>query len=281
MPKPPRGGFGWQAVRQSRAPMERVYCLPARTIRRRVRAPVDHIPAPAFPRGMPWINVAPLRMDQQRGHPVLVEFWDFCRPNSIRTLPYMAAWHDRYAEHGLRVIGVHSAGFEPSSQPVNVEAAVARLGIRYPVVVDLELTIWQEYENVGWPARYLWGPQGRLFEFHYGEGAYAETELAIQELLGVDCEPVVPVRPEDEPEALLVRQSDDVAGPYSGPYVAGAVWGVLDGVGLVRVGAEELTVDHPGAYELIRHERSTAGELELEMDDGVRCLAVCFSPGLK
>ncbi len=61
------------------------------------------------------------------------------------------------------------------------------------------------------------GPHGRLFEFHYGEGAYAETELAIQELLGVEFEPLAPVRPEDEPDALLVRQSDDVAGPYSGP----------------------------------------------------------------
>ena len=245
-----------------------------------MRAPVDHIEAPAFPPGLPWVNTAALRMDQQRGRPVLVEFWDFCRPNSIRTLPYMTAWHERYAEHGLRVIGVHSAGFEPSSQPANVQAAVARLGIEYPVVVDLELAIWQEYENLGWPARYLWGPEGRLFEFHYGEGAYAETELAIQELLGVEREPVLPVCPEDAPEALLVPQSDDVAGPYSGPYEAGTVWAVLDGAGLIRANDRELTVDHPGAYELIRHECSTAGVLELEVGDGVDCLAVCFSPGL-
>jgi hypothetical protein len=58
------------------------------------------------------------------------------------------------------------------------------------------------------------------------------------------------------------------------------VWAVLDGVGLIRANADELTVDHPGAYELIRHERSTAGTLELEVGNGVRCLAVCFSPGL-
>jgi hypothetical protein len=192
----------------------------------------------------------------------------------------MTAWHERYAGDGLRVIGVHSAGFEPSSQPANVEAAVARLGIDYPVVVDVELAIWQEYENLGWPARYLWGPEGRLFEFHYGEGAYPETELAIQELLGVEREPVAPVRPEDEPEALLVPQSEDVAGPYSGPYEAGAVWAVLDGAGVIRVNGREVTVDHPGAYELIHHERSTAATLELEVGGGVQCLAVCFSPGL-
>ena len=44
-----------------------------------MRAPVDTIAAPPFPRDLPWVNVAPLRMDKQRGRPVLVEFWDFCR----------------------------------------------------------------------------------------------------------------------------------------------------------------------------------------------------------
>ena len=82
-----------------------------------VRAPVDHIPAPPFPRGAEWVNVASLRMDQQHGRPVLVEFWDFCRPNSIRTLPYLKAWHERYAGEGLRVIGVHASGFGASADP--------------------------------------------------------------------------------------------------------------------------------------------------------------------
>jgi hypothetical protein len=245
-----------------------------------MRAPVDHIPAPPFPSGLPWINAAPLRMDQQRGRPVLIEFWDFCRPNSIRTLPYMRAWHERYAADGLRVIGVHSAGFEPSARPDSVEAAVARLAIEYPVVVDVDHQIWLEYENLGWPARYLWNADGRLFEYHYGEGAYAETELAIQGLLGVTRDPVEPVRPEDEPEALLVPQSDDVVGPYSGPYEAGGVWAVLDGDGAVAGNGRELRVDHPGAYELIRHERSTSSVLELEVGDGVECFATCFTPGV-
>jgi hypothetical protein len=93
-----------------------------------IRAPTENIPAPPFPARLPWINVASLRMDQQIGRPVLIEFWDFCRPNSIRTLPYMRAWHERYAPLGLRVIGVHSSGFEPSDDPDAVTAAVARLG---------------------------------------------------------------------------------------------------------------------------------------------------------
>ena len=245
-----------------------------------MRPAVDHIQAPAFPSGAPWINVAMLRMDQQIGRPVLIEFWDFCRPNSIRTLPYMSAWHERYQDDGLRVIGVHSAGFEPSAEPEAVRAAVGRLGVRYPVVVDLGLEIWQEYGNLGWPARYLFNREGRLFDYHYGEGGYEETELAIQELLGVERPTLAPVRPEDDPGAVLTPQSEDVPGPYSGRYEAGAVWAVLDGAGTIAVGGRPTRVDHPGCYELISHPRSTAGVLELEVGDGVRCHAVCFTPGL-
>src|SRR6201987_4844497 len=109
-------------------------------------------------------------MDQQRGRPVLIEFWDFCRPNSIRTLPYLKAWHERYAAAGLRVIGIHSAGFEPSRDGEAVAAAGEGLGIEYPVVVDVDLQIWQEYENLGWPARYLFNGDQFLFEYHFGEG---------------------------------------------------------------------------------------------------------------
>ncbi len=245
-----------------------------------MRAPVDHIPAPPFPAGLPWINVAPLRMDQQRGRPVLIEFWDFCRPNSIRTLPYMKAWDARYRDAGLRVIGVHDSGFAPSAEPQAVTGAVARLNVEYPVVVDVEHEIWLEYENLGWPARYLFDREGCLFEYHYGEGGYAETEAAIQELLGRKLPLLASLRPEDEPGARLAAQSDDVAGPYSGPYQAGGVWAVLDGRGTVTANGHATAVEYPGAYELIAHPRSTTGALSLQIGDGVACHAVCFTPGL-
>jgi hypothetical protein len=245
-----------------------------------VRSPVDHIPAPPFPPQLPWINVAGLRMDQQIGRPVLIEFWDFCRANSIRTLPYLRAWHERYEPDGLRVIGVHTAGFEPSEDPEAVRAAVARLGIPYPVVVDVQREIWEAYENLGWPARYLFNAQGMLFDYHYGEGGYEETERAIQALLRLDRPVLAPLRAEDAPGARLMIQSDDVPGPYSGSYEAGAVWAVLDGHGSVRANGRELAVEHPGCYELIAHPTSHSGELALEVGEGVRCYAVCFTPGL-
>jgi thiol-disulfide isomerase/thioredoxin len=157
-----------------------------------MRAPIDTIAAPPFLTHLRWVNVKSLRMDKLHGKPVLVEFWDFCRSNSLRTLPYLKAWHERYESDGLQVVGIHSPGFERSRERSAVEAAVARLGISYPVLLDPDLEMWQEYENRGWPARYLFDGRGMLFDYHYGEGAYVETELAIQELLGVEHEPLRP-----------------------------------------------------------------------------------------
>ena len=219
-------------------------------------------------------------MDQLLGNPVLIEFWDFCRANSLRTLPYMKAWHARYADAGLQVIGVHAAGFEPSGDPDAVREAVQRLEIPYPVVIDTALEIWDLYGNLGWPGRYLFNQDGMLFDRHLGEGAYDETERAIQELLGIDQPLLPPLRPEDAPGALLEPQSEDVEGAYSGPYQAGGVWAVLDGSGSIAVNGSSLTIDHPGCYELLSHPESTRAELRLELARTVRCHAVCFTPGL-
>jgi hypothetical protein len=245
-----------------------------------VRAPTRAIPAPPFPRELEWVNVAPLRMDKQRGRPVLVEFWDFCRVNSLRTLPYLQAWHERYAADGLRVIGVHSGGFLPARDPDAVRAAVDRLGIPYPVVIDARLEIWDFYGNEGWPARYLWDSEQALFSMHYGEGAYAETESEIQELLGVQRDLVEPVRLEDAPGLRLPAQTEDQPGAYSGPYEAGSVWAVLEGHGEVRANGRAIEVAEPGAYPLVEHPHHCAGVLELTIGPGVTCHATCFTPGI-
>lgn len=239
-----------------------------------------NIPAPPFPGKLPWINVAPLRMDQQRDRPVLIEFWDFCRVNSLRTLPYVREWHRRYADDGLRVIGVHTAGFPPSRDPDAVEAACARLGIEHPVVVDVRGEIWDFYGNAGWPARYLWTQRGALHSYHYGEGAYAETEREIQELLGIEREPVAPLAPEDDPQALLASQTEDQPGPYSGPYAAGGAWAVLEGRGTIEVNGERRDVTFDGCHPLVRHARHTEAVLDFAVGDGVTCHAVCFTPGV-
>jgi hypothetical protein len=253
-----------------------------------MRAPVDTIAAPLFPRSLPWVN-APAGGQVsviQRERPLLVEFWDFCRPHSMRTLPYVRAWHERYTGAGLRVVGVHCPGFECSRDEDAVRAAVARLEIEHPVLIDSEFELWREYENEGWPARYLFDGRARLFEYHFGEGGYEATERAIQELLGVEHEPLAPLRAEDAPGAALAMPTLEQPGAYSGAYAAGGVWAVLDGSGAVRARearsgiAREIAIDAPGAYALIEHERHTEGELELELGASVRCAATCFTPGV-
>lgn len=225
-------------------------------------------------------------MEGLRGGAVLLEFWDFCRPYSLRTLPYMRAWHERYADDGLTVIGVHAPGFRASASEDHARAAVARLEIEYPVLLDTSFALWEDYENEGWPARYLWNADGRLAYYHYGEGAYGETELAIQELLGVERDPLAPLRPEDAPGALLMPPSEERREePWSGPYEAGGVWAVLEprvgrARGTVIVNGRELAIEHPGAVQLVEHPRHSEGVLTLELGPDVRCEAVCFTPGL-
>jgi hypothetical protein len=245
-----------------------------------VAAHVPGIGAPPFPLKLPWANVASLRMDQQRGRVVLVEFWDFCRVNSLRTLPYLKAWHARYAEHGLRIVGIHTGAFPPSRDEANVRRAVERLEIPWAVGIDTQLEVWDDYGNEGWPARYLWDRELQLHSLHYGEGAYAQTEREIQALLGVEREPLAPLRPEDAPDALVAAQTPDQPGAYRGPYEAGAAWAVVDGAGVLEANDRALEVREPGCLALVEHARHTAGELELEPGPGVTVYATCFTPGL-
>ena len=238
--------------------------------------------APPFPAGQPWLNVAPLRMDKQRGRPVLVEFWDFMRVPSLRTLPYLKAWHERYgaAADGLRVVSVHCGGYAASREEDAVRHAVERLGIVHPVLIDSGFDLWQTYDNPGWPARYLFDAEQRLVEVHHGEGGYRETEGVIRELLQDDGDDVGLLRAQDDPDALLVIPTPDVQGAYSGPYEAGGVWGVFAGGGTVTANGTTLDLAAPQAVNLIEHEQHTAEVLELEVGEGVQCLATVFTPGL-
>jgi thiol-disulfide isomerase/thioredoxin len=249
------------------------------------RAPVDTIVAPPFPLAAErWVNSEPLASEALRGGVVLVEFWDFCRANSLRTLPYLQAWHERYAAAGLVVVSVHTPGFRASASDQAARDAVARLEIEHPVLLDTDYALWHEYENAGWPGRYLWTREGTLFDYHYGEGDYGGCEEAICELLGLACVPLEPLRREDAAGALLAAPSPDrLEPPFSGPYEAGGAWAVLEpppGGGAVTVNATELAVEHPGAYLLAEHAVHSPSELELELGPGVRCDGVCFTPGL-
>src|SRR5213080_3069414 len=114
---------------------------------RPMRAPPDSsIPAPEFPSGVEWLNAPFVRVNTLLGrHALLIEFWDFARINSQRTLPYLKAWHERYADAGLAVVGVHSPGYWFGRDRETVARAVVKLGVRYPVALDPEFEVWRAY----------------------------------------------------------------------------------------------------------------------------------------
>jgi cytochrome c biogenesis protein CcdA/thiol-disulfide isomerase/thioredoxin len=136
--------------------------------------------APAQPR---WLNSPPLTMAGLRGRVVLVDFWTYTCINCLRTLPYLKAWDERYRAQGLTIVGVHTPEFAFERKTANVRGAIARQGIRYPVVQDNEFGTWNAFGNQYWPAKYLIDARGRVRYVHFGEGEYEETEGAIRTLL--------------------------------------------------------------------------------------------------
>jgi cytochrome c biogenesis protein CcdA/thiol-disulfide isomerase/thioredoxin len=138
---------------------------------------------PPFAKGATWLNSPPLSRDQLWGKVVLVDIWTYSCINCLRTLPHVRAWASKYKDHGLVVIGVHSPEFAFERDLGNVRAAVRKLGLTYPVVIDNDFAIWKSFNNSYWPAFYFIDSQGQLRHTHFGEGAYDTSERTIQELL--------------------------------------------------------------------------------------------------
>lgn len=135
-----------------------------------------------------WLNSEPLTADALGGRVVLVDFWTYSCVNWLRTLPYVRAWSEKYADRGLVVVGVHAPEFGFERDLDNVRRAAADLGVGYPVVIDNDFGIWRSFANRYWPALYLVDGDGRVRFHHFGEEAYVEIEQAIQQLLGADRE---------------------------------------------------------------------------------------------
>ena len=130
-----------------------------------------------------WINSDPQTIEDLKGKVVLVDFWTYSCINCVRTQPYLNAWHDKYKDDGLVILGVHAPEFAFEKVTENVKDAVADANIKYPVALDNNFATWQAYENRFWPAKYLIDKDGQVRYTHFGEGDYAETEETIQALL--------------------------------------------------------------------------------------------------
>ena len=237
--------------------------------------------------------------------PALVHFFDFAQLNSVRTLPYLRAWHERYAD-GLAMIGVHSPRFPFTQDRDAVAAAVERLGIGWPVAVDPEFALWRLYDPHGWPALFLWGRGGALRWYHLGEGDYQGTEEAIREALTeVDRDrewpPLLePIRPSDVRDVKVIAptpelfpggsteepwSSADDGGSLEFGYEAGGAYAAIDGEGTIAISLdgedhEPIEVAHPGLQELVIHERTERHSLELRPSPGLLIYSIQFAAAL-
>jgi hypothetical protein len=272
-----------------------------------MRPPVADIAIPPLPADLPWIGAATTPRIKRLAAvaPVLVHFFDFAQLNSVRTLPYLHAWHDRYREAGLVVLGVHSPRFPFTASRDAVAAAISRLAIPYAVALDSGFQVWRAYGCEGWPSLFLWGCGGALRWYHFGEGEYRATEEAIQEeLREADAlrelpQPMQPLRPTDAPDARVMPPTPELfpAGegkawePREGErelaleYEAGGAHATLEGAGelaleLDGVAQPPIAVDGAALYELAAHPRHEGHSLVLRPSPGLRVWSVSFEAGI-
>src|SRR5829696_5285597 len=163
-------------------------------LRNLVRSIVHHLPGdsgelpvegqlPAFAEATGWLNSEPLTPEGLRGRVVLVDFWTYTCVNWLRTLPYVRAWDAKYAAQGLTTIGVHTPEFDFEHDLANITTQAGALRVPYPIAVDSDYGVWNDFDNHYWPAVYIADAQGQIRYHHFGEGEYAMQEMVIQQLL--------------------------------------------------------------------------------------------------
>jgi thiol-disulfide isomerase/thioredoxin len=142
--------------------------------------------APNFVGINKWFNSPPLDIAGLRGKVVLVNFWTYGCVNCVNTLPHVVALDAKYRNQGLVVIGIHTPEFPFERSASNVQAALKRHGITYPVAQDNESQTWNAYRNQYWPAQYIIDQNGKIVFHHDGEGQYEQIDRTIARLLNVN-----------------------------------------------------------------------------------------------
>jgi thiol-disulfide isomerase/thioredoxin len=150
----------------------------------------ERVHLPSFAGATGWLNSEPLGPAELRGRVVLVNFWTWTCINWLRQEPYVRAWSQVYRDDGLTVIGVHTPEFSFEHDIDGVRRATEERAIDYPVVVDNDYEVWSAFANQYWPALYFADRQGVIRDHHFGEGRYEKLERVIQQLLGIEREPV-------------------------------------------------------------------------------------------
>jgi hypothetical protein len=138
---------------------------------------------PGFDSASGWLNSSPLTEEDLRGKVVIADFWTYTCINWLRTLGYLRAWAEKYTDHGLIMVGVHTPEFPFEGEVENVRWAVGNMDVKYPVALDPDYAVWEDFDNHYWPALYIADAEGQIRHHQFGEGGYERIERVIQQLL--------------------------------------------------------------------------------------------------
>jgi cytochrome c biogenesis protein CcdA/thiol-disulfide isomerase/thioredoxin len=237
--------------------------------------------APEIISGGEWFNSAPLTIESLKGKVVVVDFWTYSCINCLRTLPYLSAWHEAYADDGLVIIGVHAPEFAFEKVASNVQKAITDLGIKYPVVQDNNFATWRSYNNQYWPAKYFINRDGVVVDSHFGEGEYQESEDLIRKLLAEKG--IMPESRSAAPTEITKKSLPLSAETYLGseraeiPSIANYSGGIIqDSEGITSTVGGQLTLDFTAAkvYLVIGSTDGTDKKVDLDIDGAKTSIVV-------
>jgi len=129
-----------------------------------------------------WINASPLKLSEMRGKVTVVHFYAFGCGNCVRTLPHFNAWQRRFADRGLRIIGIHRPETEQERDLQKVKEKAAEANMLYPIAIDNDSRAWNAWANTVWPSIYLIDKDGYIRYWWYGEVNWqgVESELFLR-----------------------------------------------------------------------------------------------------
>ncbi len=104
-----------------------------------------------------------------RGRVVVLDFWASSRINCLHVLADLNAVADRLRESQVTVIGIHAPKFPAERERGHVVAAMDRLGVVHPVVLDPEHRLWEAYGVSAWPTLVVLDTEGRIAWEQQGE----------------------------------------------------------------------------------------------------------------
>jgi len=148
-------------------------------------------PAPAWG-NKSWLNTdKPLTLEALKGRVVLLNFWVFTCINCTNTVPSLVDFDRKYRDQGLTIIGMHTPEFPPYAgehDKSNVQRALERHHIEYPVAQDNDTRTWDLYRIRFWPSFVLIDKKGQIRyegagEFHVGDATYQGWDGKLRELL--------------------------------------------------------------------------------------------------